>query len=55
LSLTIDEEGFLLYYSEAKEAKESAILLRREEKFEQDLLAIKNGLNKKRKLKKYER
>ena len=35
------------------EAKESTILLRREQKFEQELLAIKEGLKKKRKFKKY--
>ncbi len=50
-----EEEVFLLCHSEAKEAKESAILLRREEKFEQELLAIKKGLNEKRKLKKYDK
>lgn len=50
-----EEEVFLLCHSEAKEAKESAILLRREERFEQELLAIKKGLNEKRKLKKYDK
>jgi len=50
-----EEEVFLLCHSEAKEAKESAILLRREEKFEQELLAIKEGLKEKRKLKKYDK
>ncbi len=50
-----EEEVFLLCHSEAKEAKESAILLRREEKFEQALLAIKVGLTEKRKLKKYDK
>jgi len=49
------EEVFLLCHSEAKEAKESAILLRREEKFEQELLGIKEGLREKRKLKKYDK
>jgi hypothetical protein len=49
------EEIFLLCHSEAKEAKESAILLRREQKFEHELLAIKKGLNEKRKLKKYDK
>jgi hypothetical protein len=48
-------EIFLLCHSEAKEAKESAILLRRERKFEQELLAIKEGLKEKRKLKKYDK
>ena len=48
-----EEEVFLLCHSEAKEAKESAILLRREEKFEQELLAMREGLKEKRKLKKY--
>ena len=50
-----EEEIFLLCHSEAKEAKESAILLRREQKFEHELLAIKEGLNEKRKLKKYDK
>ena len=49
------KEVFLLCHSEAKEAKESAILLRREQKFEQELLAIKDGLTEKRKLKKYDK
>jgi hypothetical protein len=49
------EESFLLCHSEAKEAKESAILLRREQKFEQELLAIKKGLQEKRTLKKYDK
>jgi hypothetical protein len=48
-------EVFLLCHFEAKEAKESAILLRREQKFEQELLAIKDGLKEKRKLKKYDK
>ena len=50
-----EEEVFLLCHSEAKEAKESAILLRREEKFEQELLAMREGLKEKRKLKKYDK
>jgi len=50
-----EEEVFLLCHSEAKEAKESAILLRREQKFEHELLAIKEGLKEKRKLKKYDK
>ena len=50
-----EEEVFLLCRSEAKEAKESAILLRREEKFEQELLAMREGLKEKRKLKKYDK
>jgi len=49
------KEVFVLCHSEAKEAKESAILLRREQKFEQELLAIKGGLKEKRKLKKYDK
>ena len=49
------KEVFLLCHSEAKEAKESAILLRRKQKFEQELLAIKDGLNEKRKLKRYDK
>ncbi|GAX62401.1 transposase [Candidatus Scalindua japonica] len=47
-----EEEVFLLCHSEAKEAKESAILFRREQKFEQELTAIQEGLKKKRTLKK---
>ena len=47
-----EEEVFLLCHSEAKE---SAILLRREEKFEQELLAMREGLKEKRKLKKYDK
>lgn len=50
-----EEEAFLLCHSEAKEAKESAILLRREQKFEQELTAIKEGLKKKRTLKQYDK
>ena len=50
-----EEEVFLLCHSEAKEAKESAILLSREEKFEQELLAMREGLKEKRKLKKYDK
>lgn len=49
------EEIFLLCHSEAREAKESAILLRREQRFEQELLAMKEGLKIKRKLKKYDK
>ncbi len=49
------EEIFLLCHSEAREAKESAILLRREQRFEQELSAIKEGLKVKRKLKKYDK
>ncbi|HHT9111526.1 MAG TPA: IS1634 family transposase [Candidatus Brocadiaceae bacterium] len=45
------EEAFLLCQSEAKEAKEGSMLLRREEKFEQGLLAVKEGLKKNKKLK----
>jgi transposase len=50
-----EKEAFLLCHSEAKEAKESAILLRREQKFEEGLVAIKEGLNTKRKQKKYDK
>nr|WP_096895100.1 hypothetical protein [Candidatus Scalindua japonica] len=50
-----EEEVFLLCHSEAKEAKESAILFRREQKFEQELTAIQEGLKKKRTLKKYDK
>ena len=46
-----EEEAFLLCQSEAKEAKEVAMLLRREQKFDQELLAIQEGLKKNKKLK----
>ncbi|HHT9130541.1 MAG TPA: IS1634 family transposase [Candidatus Brocadiaceae bacterium] len=50
-----EEEAFLLCHSEAKEAKESAILLRYEQKFEQELAAIKEGLEKKKTQKKHDK
>ncbi len=50
-----EKEAFLLCHSEAKEAKESAILLRREQKFEEGLVTIKEGLNTKKKQKKYDK
>ena len=50
-----EKEVFLLCHSEAKEAKESAMLLRREQKFEEGLVAIKEGLNTKKKQKKYDK
>lgn len=47
-----DEEVFLLCHSEAKEAKEKAIVSRKMEKFEEELSAIKSGLDKKGTVKK---
>ena len=41
-----EEEAFLLCHSEAKEAKEKAILLLKEQRFEQELSSIKEGLAK---------
>jgi hypothetical protein len=49
------EEAFLLCHSEAKEAKESAILLSREHKFEQALVEIKEGLGRPKTSKKYDK
>jgi transposase len=50
-----EEEAFLLCHSEAKEAKENAILLSREQKFEQALEAIKEGLGRPKTVKKYDK
>ena len=47
-----EEEAFLLCHSEAKEAKGKAILFRKEQRFEQGLLAIKEGLAKVKRQKK---
>ena len=41
-----EEEAFLLCHSEAKEAKEKAILLLKEQRFERELSSIKEGLAK---------
>ena len=49
-----DKELFLECYSPLKEAKERGILERKTRKFEQDLEAINNGLNKKNTQKKYD-
>lgn len=49
-----EEEAFLLCHSEAKEAKEKAILSLKEQRFEQELLAIKEGLEKAKRQKKYD-
>ena len=49
-----EEEAFLLCHSEAKEAKEKAILSLKEQRFEQELLAIKEGLEKTKRQKKYD-
>ena len=48
------EEAFLLCHSEAKEAKGKAILSLKEQRFEQELLAIKEGLEKAKREKKYD-
>ena len=50
-----NEEVFLQCHSEAKEAKEKAILLRRQERFEKEILTIKEGLKSPKKLKKYDK
>ena len=50
-----EEEAFLLCHSEAKEAKGKAILSRKEQRFEQGLLAIKEGLAKVKRQKKYDK
>ncbi len=50
-----EEEAFLLCHSEAKEAKEKAILSLKEQRFEQELLAIKEGLEKTKRQKKYDK
>src|SRR3972149_6231604 len=50
-----EEEAFLLCHSEAKEAKEKAILLLKEQRFEQELSAIKEGLAKAKRQKKYDK
>ena len=49
------KESYLLCHSEAKEAKEKAILDRRLKKFEEGLNGINKGLNKKRTHKKYDK
>ena len=49
------EESYLLCHSEAKEAKEKAILDRRLKKFEEALNGINKGLKKKRTHKKYDK
>ncbi|PVE31536.1 transposase, partial [Enterococcus faecalis] len=41
-----EEEAFLLCHSEAKEAKEKSILSLKEQRFEEALSAIKEGLEK---------
>ena len=48
------EEAFLLCHSEAKEAKEKSILSLKEQRFEQALSAIKEGLEKPKRQKKYD-
>ncbi len=50
-----EEEAFLLCHSEAKEAKEKAILLLKEQRFEQELASIKEGLEKTKRQKKYDK
>ena len=50
-----EEEVFLLCHSEAKEAKEKAILLLKEQRFEQELVSIKEGLEKTKRQKKYDK
>ncbi len=50
-----EDESYLLCHSEAKEAKEKAILERRINKFEESLTQLKEGLKRKRTHKKYEK
>jgi hypothetical protein len=50
-----EEEAFLLCHSEAKEAKEKAILLLKEQRFERELSSIKEGLAKAKRQKKYDK
>ena len=50
-----EEEAFLLCHSEAKEAKEKAILSLKEQRFEQELASIKEGLEKTKRQKKYDK
>ncbi len=50
-----EEEAFLLCHSEAKEAKGKAILSLKEQRFERELLAIKEGLAKAKRQKKYDK
>ncbi|QII11971.1 hypothetical protein KsCSTR_25920 [Candidatus Kuenenia stuttgartiensis] len=49
-----EEEAFLLCHSEAKEAKEKSILSLKEQRFEEALSAIKEGLEKPKRQKKYD-
>ena len=53
--VTTKKELYLLCHSEAKEAKEKAILDRRLKKFEEGLNGMNNGLKKKRTHKKYDK
>jgi hypothetical protein len=53
--VTTEKELYLLCHSEAKEAKEKAILERRLKKFEEGLNGINKGLKKKRTHKKYDK
>jgi hypothetical protein len=50
-----DEEAFLHCHSKLKEEKEKAILAKKMEKFEKELLKMQDGINKKVSQKKYER
>lgn len=50
-----EDEAFLLCHSEAKEAKEKSILLLKEQRFEQELTSIKEGLAKAKIRKKYDK
>lgn len=49
------EEAFLLCHSEAKEAKEKSILFLKEQRFEQELVSIKEGLVKTKRQKNYDK
>ena len=50
-----EEESFLLCHSEAKEAKEKAILSLKEQKYEQEPASIREGLEKTKRQKKYDK
>ena len=53
--VTTKKESYLLCRSDAKEAKEKAMLERRFKKFEEELKKINNGLKKKRTHKRYDK
>ncbi|MGQ3684569.1 MAG: IS1634 family transposase [Candidatus Loosdrechtia sp.] len=50
-----EEEAYLLCHSETKEAKEKAMLFQKEQRFEQELLSIREGLSKAKRQRKYDK